>query len=60
MGVAAELGAVFKQRAERFDHGHIRIPYENFADLHDAGFLGLCIPQRYGGLGADLATFCAE
>jgi alkylation response protein AidB-like acyl-CoA dehydrogenase len=56
VAVAAELGAVFEQRADRYDR-EASFPYENFADLRDAGFLGLCIPERYGGLGADLVTY---
>jgi alkylation response protein AidB-like acyl-CoA dehydrogenase len=32
-------------------------PHENYADLKQAGFLGLCIPQKAGGLGADFATY---
>ena len=27
-------------------------PFENYDDLRDAGMLGLCIPERYGGMGA--------
>jgi alkylation response protein AidB-like acyl-CoA dehydrogenase len=56
VGIAAELGPTFEQRAERYDR-EASFPVENFADLRDAGFLGLCIPTRYGGLGADLATY---
>ena len=33
-------------------------PFENFADLRAAGFLGLTVPERYGGLGADFETYC--
>jgi alkylation response protein AidB-like acyl-CoA dehydrogenase len=32
-------------------------PFENYADLRMAGFLGLCIPKSMGGLGADLKTY---
>ena len=56
VGVAAELGATFATRADRYDR-QASFPYENFADLRDAGFLGLCIPVRFGGLGADLPTY---
>src|SRR5262249_11383382 len=31
--------------------------FENYADLHEAGLLGLCIPERYGGLGASFADY---
>ena len=56
VGVAAELGATFATRADQYDR-QASFPYENFADLRDAGFLGLCIPVRFGGLGADLPTY---
>jgi alkylation response protein AidB-like acyl-CoA dehydrogenase len=56
VAIAAELGEAFEQRADRHDR-EASFPAENFADLRDAGFLGLCIPTRYGGLGADLATY---
>ncbi len=32
-------------------------PFDNYADLRDSGFLGLCIPKAQGGLGADLKTY---
>jgi len=32
-------------------------PTENYADLHDAGFLGLVIPERYGGLGVEYGRY---
>jgi alkylation response protein AidB-like acyl-CoA dehydrogenase len=53
---AAELGVAFAARADRYDR-EASFPYENFADLRDAGFLGLCVPERYGGLGADFVTY---
>lgn len=31
---------------------------QNYRDMHEAGFLGLCIPQEYGGIGADYKTYC--
>jgi alkylation response protein AidB-like acyl-CoA dehydrogenase len=52
----AELGPVFRERAPTYDR-EAAFPYENFADLHRIGFLGLAVPERYGGLGADLATY---
>ena len=32
-------------------------PFENYADLRDAGFLALCVPTEYGGLGASYADY---
>ncbi|MEZ5227868.1 MAG: acyl-CoA dehydrogenase family protein [Acidimicrobiales bacterium] len=52
----AELGPVFERRASDYDRD-ASFPYENFDDLAAAGFLKLCIPERFGGLGADFATY---
>ncbi|MCH9674601.1 MAG: acyl-CoA/acyl-ACP dehydrogenase [Gammaproteobacteria bacterium] len=46
----------FRARAREFDERN-EFPYANYADLREAGFLGLTVPQRYGGLGADYATY---
>lgn len=54
----AELGPVFEERAHRYDRD-ASFPYENWQDLADIGFLGLCIPERYGGLGASFADYAA-
>ena len=54
---AAELGAVFAKRAERHDR-EASFPYDDFADLRDAGFLALCVPHAWGGLGASFADYC--
>jgi alkylation response protein AidB-like acyl-CoA dehydrogenase len=53
---AAQLGPAMEERAERYDR-EASFPYENFADLRDAGFLALMIPESHGGLGADYATY---
>ncbi len=56
-GIARELGRdKFLARSSQYDVDG-RFPVENYADLRDAGFLGLTIPERYGGLGADYATY---
>ncbi len=54
---AAELGVAFAGRAAQHD-ADATFPYDDFADLRNAGFLALCIPLDYGGLGADFATYC--
>ncbi|HZI46030.1 MAG TPA: acyl-CoA dehydrogenase family protein [Ilumatobacter sp.] len=54
---AAALGSQFAARAAKFDV-EASFPYEDFADLRDAGFLGLCVPTEYGGLGASFADYC--
>ena len=56
VGIAAELGKTFAERAGRYDR-EASFPYENFADLRDAGFLTLAVPERFGGLGADFVTY---
>ncbi len=47
----------FAPRAAEYDRA-ARFPFEDYDDLRDAGFLGLCVPEEYGGLGADLETYC--
>ncbi|ETW94560.1 MAG: BEC protein [Candidatus Entotheonella factor] len=47
----------FAPRAAMYDQ-NASFPFENYADLRQAGLLALCIPERYGGMGADFATYC--
>ncbi len=47
----------FAPRAEQYDRD-ARFPFENYDDLRAEGLLGLCVPRRHGGLGADFATYC--
>ncbi len=47
----------FLPRAERYDR-EASFPFENYDDLREAGLLGLCVPEAYGGLGADFKTYC--
>ncbi len=47
----------FAPRAERHDR-EASFPFDDYVDLRAAGFLGLCVPTRYGGLGADYETYC--
>ena len=46
----------FAARAADYDR-EARFPFENYDDLREHGFLALCIPQQYGGLGADYQTY---
>lgn len=46
--LADRLALQFEQRAEQYDRQRA-FPFENFADLHAAGFLSLPIPCLYGG-----------
>ncbi len=50
------VGPAFTARAARWDR-EAEFPMENFDDLRDAGLLGLCIPERFGGLGASFADY---
>ena len=53
---ARELGqTVFAGRAAAYDRDAV-FPIENYRDLHRAGLLGISIPKKHGGLGADYQT----
>jgi alkylation response protein AidB-like acyl-CoA dehydrogenase len=54
--LAESLGPAFAQRAERYDR-EASFPYENYAELRSAGLLGVCVPEKFGGSGADLKTY---
>lgn len=57
LGIAAALGREkFAPRAAMVDRDAV-FPFENYADMHRAGLLGICVPQSHGGLGADFATY---
>ncbi len=43
--------------AETIDHEG-RFPVENIEGLTEMGFMGLCIPEEYGGIGMDEITKC--
>jgi alkylation response protein AidB-like acyl-CoA dehydrogenase len=47
----------FAPRAAQWDE-QASFPFANYDDLRAAGFLALCVPQQYGGEGADFATYC--
>src|SRR5438067_10249671 len=54
---ARELGQrVFAVRAPTYDRD-AQFPTENYRDLHRTGLLGIAIPKRNGGLGADYKTY---
>jgi len=54
--IAESLGPRFAGRAARYDR-EATFPFENFAELRAAGLLGLCVPERFGGLDADFRTY---
>ena len=47
-----EIGPGMAARAERYDRA-ASFPFENYADMRKAGLLGLCVPEKFGGRGAD-------
>ena len=50
---ARELGqSVFAGRAATYDR-EAKFPTENYRDLHRSGLLGIAIPKKHGGFGAD-------
>jgi alkylation response protein AidB-like acyl-CoA dehydrogenase len=51
-----EMGPQWTKRSARHD-AEASFPFENYDDLRQAGFLGLCVPKRHGGLGADYRTY---
>src|SRR3984893_14753498 len=54
---ARELGqTVFAERAVAYDRD-AKFPTENYRDLHRTGLLGIAIPKKQGGLGADYQTY---
>src|SRR3954471_5336383 len=54
---ARELGqTVFASRAAAYDRD-AKFPTENYRDLHRAGLLGIAIPKKNGGLGANYQTY---
>ncbi|MBD2867317.1 acyl-CoA dehydrogenase family protein [Paenibacillus arenilitoris] len=48
-----ELAARFAERAARHDREG-SFPFDNFADLREAGYLKLTVPKQYGGDGLSL------
>lgn len=56
--LAGRLGREkFAPRAAEIDR-EARFPFENYADMREAGLLALCVPKEYGGMGADYETYC--
>ena len=47
----------FAPRAAAHDRD-ASFPFDDYADLRAEGFLGLCVPERHGGLGASYETYC--
>jgi alkylation response protein AidB-like acyl-CoA dehydrogenase len=47
----------FAPRAAKYDR-EASFPFENYDDMRKTGLLRLCVPEAYGGLGADFETYC--
>jgi alkylation response protein AidB-like acyl-CoA dehydrogenase len=55
---ASRLGREkFALRAARWDR-EASFPFENYDDLKAARLTAICVPERYGGLGADFRAYC--
>jgi alkylation response protein AidB-like acyl-CoA dehydrogenase len=53
----AELGrSRFAPRAAKHDR-EASFPFDNYADMREAGLLGICVPKSHGGHGADFTTY---
>jgi alkylation response protein AidB-like acyl-CoA dehydrogenase len=50
------MGPTIAERAVRYDR-EASFPHENFADFRTSGLLAMCVPERYGGLGARYADY---
>ncbi len=46
----------FAGRADKWDRDAI-FPMENYKDLHKSRLLGICVPSKNGGIGADYMTY---
>lgn len=57
IALASNLGRErFAPRASQIDREAV-FPFANYADLREAGLLGICVPRQHGGMGADFATY---
>jgi len=56
IAIAESLGPTFAERAARYDR-EASFPFENYDDLRRNGLLALCVPERFGGRGADFKTY---
>ena len=58
IGLARRLAVErFAPRAEKHDR-EASFPFDDYDDLREAGLIALCVPERYGGLGASYETYC--
>lgn len=59
----------FQERAAKFADREVapnaaeldledRVPFETLKKMAGAGFMGLCVPEEYGGAGSDFISYC--
>ena len=46
----------FAVRAHRYDE-EASFPFENYADMHEAGLLAMTVPKSFGGLGVEYSEY---
>jgi alkylation response protein AidB-like acyl-CoA dehydrogenase len=56
VALCRSLAEGFKKRSPIYDREG-SFPVENFADLKDAGLLGIMVPREHGGMGANFLTY---
>lgn len=57
LAIAADLGVnKFAPRAAQIDRDAV-FPFANYDDMRAAGLLKICVPEQYGGWGADFETY---
>ena len=57
LAIASKLGKEkFAPRSHEIDRNAV-FPFANYADMHEAGLLKICVPEAHGGWGADFATY---
>ena len=56
VGLVRALAPAIRERAVRHDL-EASFPQDNFDDFRRAGLLAVCVPRRYGGLGATYADY---
>lgn len=55
---ARELGrTLFAERASKWDR-EAMFPSQNYKDMHEHNFLGICVPEEDGGEGAGFRAYC--
>lgn len=55
--MARDIGAAkFAPRAAEWDRDAV-FPMQNYRDMHEAGLLGVCVPEENGGFGADYRAY---